>query len=232
MGAEEEGGWVWVTVLEVLDLDTDALVLSIATSSASPEQHQAPAALKSRECPEHPVLRSSNELDVRELINTVQNSCYDRLTCKTCWEGVWRQFSLDFPRCAVFVNGERYTDARMFWSKLVDGCVTEAMACQLVTLCTQGALADLYMGLRERLVRDSMRHHVVDGSGAYQLHLTVREQRAEIRVEKALQLVEIVDEYDPAPLADIVVALQVQLHPIVMGVESYSVTQLIRSDGE
>ena len=57
--------------------------------------------------------------------------------------------------------------------------------------------------------------------GAYRLHLTAQPQRAGIRVEKALRLVELVEE-EAVPLADIVVTLQVQLHPTVVGVESYS----------
>ena len=201
--------WVMVTVLEVLDPETNAMVVSIDMSREEEEV-----------CPPHPVLRSSKELDVPELIGAVQESCYDRLTCETCWEGVWRQFVIDFPRCSVFLNDTRHTDAQLLWRTLVDNCATEAIACQLVTLCTQGALADLYMGLRERLVRDLTQYHIVDGCAAYRLHLTAQPQRAGIRVEKALRLVELVEE--AVPLADIVVTLQVQLHPTVVGVESYS----------
>ena len=160
--------WVKVDIVEVLE--EDSVLLSIVDNET--------VCLS-----EHPLLRSA--IQVPELLRTIRESCAHK---SGEWEGVWRQFQIDFPRYQMYLNRIRCNDALTTLGQLRERMSEDAVR-QIVALATQGALADVYFKLVALLVRDQ-RTHVVDGGGAYHIHIEAPrdEDRVTLRVSKLLGL--------------------------------------------
>lgn len=195
--------WIKVDIVEVLE--DDSVVLSIVDNETVRSS-------------DHPLLK--RPIQVPELIRTIRESCAHETSE---WEGVWRQFQIDFPRYQMYLNRIRCTEAFETLANLRER-MEEDVVRQIVALATQGALADVYFKLVALLVRDQ-RTHVVDGGGAYHIHIEApsEEERISMRVSKMLGLTRIDEEDQPTSVARIRVIMKVQLRPVMRGTETLEI---------
>lgn len=195
--------WIKVDIVEVLE--EDSVLLSIVDNETVRSS-------------DHPLLKSP--IQVPELIRTIRESCaYE----SDEWEGVWRQFQIDFPRYQMYLNRIRCTNAIETLVQLREQ-MDEVTVRQIVALATQGALADVYFKLVALLVRDQ-RTHVVDGAGAYHIHIEAPEDKdyVSVKVSKLLGLTQMDDEDQPTSIARIRVVMKVQLRPVMRGTETLEI---------
>jgi hypothetical protein len=192
--------WIKIDIVEVLD--DDNVVLSIVDRLVRSS--------------DHPYLQ--RPIDVPELLRTVSKSCTKEAGV---WEGVWQQFLIDFPRYQLYLNRIRCTDAAATLEQL-RAQMDEETARQIVTLATQGVLADVYFHLVALLVKDCQTH-VVDGAGAYHIHIEAPPGgRVALRVSKRLGLTRMQDD-EPTSVGRIRVMLQLQLQPVMRGTETMEI---------
>ena len=196
--------WVKVDIVEILD--SDMIVLSITDQLVRTY--------------DHPLLRRS--IDVDELIQTVQNSCAQDTES---WTGVWRQFQIDFPRYQMYLNHSRCLDVDETMRQLRTH-TDETTVRNIVTLATQGMLADVYFGLVRLLVKDNTTH-VVDGGGAWHIYIDIQNEQVSLRVSKELGLTRIDNEDQAIAIAQIQVVMKLQLLPVMHGSETLEITPVV-----
>lgn len=207
---EDEATWVQIEVTDVTGPD-DFVVVTIADTREILDGRQQKSHWVVHQPLEHPYLRAVEQVRVDELVQAVRGSCHKHEGEET--SGVLYQFRLDFPRCRVTWNGELQDSADAFWAR-VHQSLPPHVARNVLVLCTQGALADVYCAVLRYLVRDPDTH-VVD-AGHYEIAVDPRMggdddkfSGAAMRVSKRFQLVRI--EESVRNLAEVRVCLQLEL---------------------
>ena len=201
--------WISVDIVEVVAPATACVMLSIESRRRIMRPPSDPWFCR--------------DVDVQALVSSVEASASASVESGDSWEGVRRQFDIDFPRYFMYMNGKRCTDADETVQSMRAATGDEAVVRQLVALSTQGALADVYFRVADQLVKDP-HTHVVDGGGSYRIHITAHEGLVRIRVTKCLTLARI----DPGDdthrtLATLRVSLRLQLAPSAFGSETLQI---------
>ena len=205
----EDATWVQIEVTDVTGPD-DFVVVTIADTR---EDVGKPSHWVVRQPREHPYLSAVEQVKVDELVRAVRASCN---THEEETSGVLHQFHLDFPRCCVTFQGELQESADGFWTRMHQ-TLPNNVAHNVLVLCTQGALADVYCAVLRYLVRDPDTH-VVD-AGHYEIAVDLRADgeggatSAAMRVSKRFQLVRIGESVHK--LAEVRVQLQLELSATV-----------------
>lgn len=219
---EDDTTWVQIEVTDVTGPD-DFVVVTIEDKRETPGK---PNNLVVRQPHEHPYLCAVEQVRVDELVSAVRASCGGGSATPDGGEedvrGVLHQFRIDFPRCRVTLQGHLQDSADVFWTR-VHEILPYHVARNVLVLCTQGALADVYSSVMRYLVR-SPDTHVVD-AGHYEISVDLMDARdtdddeggssvsstckAKMRVSKRFQLVRI--EECAHKLAEVRVELRLEL---------------------
>lgn len=215
---EDDTTWVQIEVTDVTGPD-DFVVVTIEDKRETPGK---PTNLVVRQPHEHPYLCAVEQVRVDELVCAVRASCGGGNAtpdggAEEDVSGVLHQFRIDFPRCRVTLQGQRQDSADVFWTR-VHEILPYHVARNVLVLCTQGALADVYSSVMRYLVR-SPDTHVVD-AGHYEISVDARDDddgsaggsstcKAKMRVSKRFQLVRI--EERAHKLAEVRVELRLEL---------------------
>ena len=104
------------------------------------------------------------------------------------WAQVQEQFRLDFPRCAVYLDGVQLQTPDQCMLRLRQCTGEEAQVRALVGLCTQGALAQAYHRLCQLHPRPL---HVLSAPERQRIHICLDSERVSVHHTKAFVLARI-----------------------------------------